>query len=277
MPKWEESVQTGTDNDWHGTEMYRDQSGNEMRIGQTPNGREIYIKHASGTHIHINDKGEIAMKAMGQSSEVYLKGKNIHVTGPMHFVCKDDVTFTAEKQLNFEGKSISLKSTGGNINLKADGGGNITMESANFTKSTKENTDDKTGGRYARTVGGDSNETVQGDRQVTAKNNTQTVNGDNTSMTGGEHSISAAGTLGLGAAEVGIASTGQTTINAVGGNLTLNTGATGTFEASGKLQQKGSSVSLAGATYIGQSDLGDTSGPKIETESGPAQKAYAKV
>lgn len=232
MPKWSESVQAGTDNDWHGSEMYRDQAGNELRMGMTPNGREIFIKHSSGTHIHINDKGEIAMKAMGQSSEVYLKGKNIEVTGPMHFVCKDDVTITSEKQLNFEGKSIALKATGGNIDMKADGGGNITMESENFIKSTTGNTDDKTGGRYARTVGGDSNETVNGDRQVAAKNNTQTVSGDNTTMTGGEHSISAGGTMGLGAAEMGIASTGQTTIKAVGGTMNLEASSTNTIKGS---------------------------------------------
>lgn len=276
MGNWNE-VEGKDKNDWHGTEMYRDQAGNEIRMGMTPNGREIFIKHAHGTHFHINDKGEVAIKATGQQSEIYLKGRNIEIAGAMNLICKGDITFTAEKMLNFEGKSISMKATGGNIDMKADGGGNITMESENFSKSTTGNTDDKTGGSYARTVGGDSNETVNGDRQVTAKNNTQTVSGDNTTMTGGEHSISAAGTMGLGAAEMGIASTGQTTINAVGGNLTLNTGAVGTFEASGKLQQKGAQVSVAGATYIGQDSLGATVGPKVSTVGGPADKAFAKV
>lgn len=207
MGNWNE-VEGKDKNDWHGTEMYRDQAGNEIRMGMTPNGREIFIKHAHGTHFHINDKGEVAIKATGQQSEIYLKGRNIEIAGAMNLICKGDITFTAEKMLNFEGKSISMKATGGNIDMKADGGGNITMESENFSKSTTGNTDDKTGGSYGRTVGGDSNETVNGDRQVTAKNNTQIVSGDNTTMTGGEHSISAAGTMGLGAAEMGIASTG---------------------------------------------------------------------
>lgn len=45
----------------------------------------------------------------------------------------------------------------------------------------------------------------------------------------------------------------------------------------GKVNVTAPTVSVAGATYIGQRDKGRTEGPVIITDGGPAERAYAKV
>lgn len=265
--------------EWHGTKLLaRSESGVEIRMGDTPGNREFFIKHPKGAYIHITDKGNVDFRSPGAHAEINMDNRTIRIMKDMTMEVDGNISLRAPKgELLLTGKSIGIKSTGGNIDINS--AKNITQETqGDWSTNAKGKTNHTTGDTHNHTVHGEATLTYNGGKKDSTKGDSITsVSGDSISMIGGEGSVSAGGTMGFGAAEIGIASTGQTTINAVGGNLTLNTGAVGTFEASGKLQQKGTQVSVAGYTYIGQETLGATVGPKVSTVSGPADKAFAKV
>jgi hypothetical protein len=218
--------------EWHGTKMYRTESGIEVRMGDTPKNREVWIKHPTGNYIHINDTGEVAFRAKGTHVEINMDDRTMLIKKDLTISVKGNITMRAEGEMNLEAKSISMKSTGGNIDIHS--AANITQEAdSNWSTSTKENVDHKNGARYAQTVGGETNLTYNANKQDTTKGDvTTTVKGDSTTMIGGEGSTSAGGTLGMGGSEIGIASTGQTTIKAAGGTMNIEAASTTTVKGS---------------------------------------------
>ena len=218
--------------EWHGTKMYRTESGIEVRMGDTPKNREVWIKHPTVNYIHINDTREVAFRAKGRHVEINMDDRTMLIKKDLTISVKGNITMRAEGEMNLEAKSISMKSTGGNIDIHS--AANITQEAdSNWSTSTKENVDHKNGARYAQTVGGETNLTYNANKQDTTKGDvTTTVKGDSTTMIGGEGSTSAGGTLGMGGSEIGIASTGQTTIKAAGGTMNIEAASTTTVKGS---------------------------------------------
>lgn len=264
--------------EWHGTKLLaRSESGVEIRMGDTPGNREFFIKHPKGAYIHITDKGNVDFRSPGAHAEINMDNRTIRIMKDMTMEVDGNISLRAPKgELLLTGKSIGIKSTGGNIDINS--AKNITQETqGDWSTNAKGKVNHTTGDKHNHTVHGEATLTYNGGKKdSTTGDSITSVSGDSVSMTGGEHSVQSAGTMGFGAKEVGIASTGQTSVNALG-NLTLKTSAVGTVEATGKLQQKGAQVSVAGDTYIGQESLGATEGPKVSTVSGPADKAFAKV
>jgi len=136
---------------------FTDEAGNEITMGKNPGGRFLKVRHASGTNIEINDKGEIAIKAVGSQSEITMDGaRNILV--------EKDLTITSRKgsiKLRAESgtvdidaqKTVSMMSRGADVKLKADKG-NLSMEGQNWSTSIKTFSSHWNGGDYKRTVGG---------------------------------------------------------------------------------------------------------------------------
>jgi len=211
---------TGYDKpEWHGTKILaRTESGIEIRAGDTPGNRELWIKHPAGSYLQINDTGEVAFRAKGTHMDINLDNRTIVVAKDFLISVKGNLTLRAEKELNLEGKSVSVKSTGGNIDMKS--AQNMTQEGKNWATAWNDRVDIKNGGDHAQTVGGKTNLTYNGDVQNSTKGTvTASVSGDKISMVGGEHSMSAGGSVGIGGSKVGIAATGTVKLNALGGAI----------------------------------------------------------
>lgn len=204
---------------------FTDEAGNEITMGKNPGGRFLKIRHASGTNIEINDKGEIAIKAVGSQSEITMDGaRNILV--------EKDLTITSRKgsiKLRAESgtvdidaqKTVSMMSRGADVKLKADKG-NLSMEGQNWSTSVAQYSSHLNGGDYVRTVGG--NQTVSATGKGSESNYTfadssfdstgkSNIKGKNIYMAASEG-------LGVGGKTVGVASSGNMTIK--GTRIDLN-------------------------------------------------------
>lgn len=102
------------------------------------------------------------------------------------------------------------------------------------------------------------------------------VTGDATIGVGGDVILNAMGNLRIGCNNLYIGARGSGEFN-ITGKLTVKAGSAD-IVSEGALNQQGSHVSLAGATYLGQGGLGGTSGGKVETETDvPSSSTFAKV
>lgn len=211
---------------------FTDEAGNEITMGKNPGGRFLKVRHASGTHIEINDKGEIAIKAVGSQSEITMDGaRNILVEKDLTITSRTgSIKLRAEKgTVDIDAqKTVSMLSRGADIKLKADKG-NLSMEGQNWSTSVAQYSSHLNGGDYVRLVGG--NQTVSAAGENSESNYTFTnssfdskgkakINGKNIYMAASEG-------LGVGGKTVGVASVknmsigGQTIGVTSTGNMTI--------------------------------------------------------
>jgi len=130
---------------------------------------------------------------------------------------------------------------------------------------------------YTLTIGENGDIKIEGHARVTVGAGAHVeIAGDATIAVGGNLTAKIMGNAKVGAKNVYIGATETIELNA-GTDLVLKAGGKISAQAEGQIQAKGSNISLAGNCYLGQDDLGGTSGPRVLTEGGPSPRTNAKV
>lgn len=130
---------------------------------------------------------------------------------------------------------------------------------------------------YTLTIGENGDIKIQGHARISVGAGSHIeIAGDATIAVGGNLTAKVMGNAKIGAKEVYVGSTGKMELNA-GSDLDIKAGGKISLQAEGQLQGIGTNVSLAGNCYLGQEELGGTTGPRVETEGGPSPRTYAKV
>ncbi len=237
MAKIDEIEQGGKKSEYTGNHVEVTESGHMIEYDNTPGDRRIHIYHASGTHMEIKDDGVRITKVEGKEQEFYNKGKDETVTGNFNLTINGDFIVKVTGTYKVEASAIEFVTTNGDLNMKSSGnmlrevGGDQRVQvNGKTSHRTSLDREEITGGKKRDTINKELTQTIGTDH-------TQIVSGDNTVVTGGEHSISAAGTMGLGATEIGVASTTNTTIFA-GGAMTFDATADATLKSLTKVETK---------------------------------------
>lgn len=235
MAKHSEQQPGGDKAKYLGNHVHTTEAGHMIEIDNSPGDRRIHIYHASGTFIEIKDDGARISKIVAKEQEYLEDGKDqkitgnfnltvdgdvlMHVTGLMRTEVKGDYELIVHGDYRVKSAGNHFQETGGDERVQVNG------------KTSHRSTGDRehiTGGNNVESVGGNSTTTTTGD----AVNMT---GGNGLMSTGGEQSIIAGGSMGVGAAKLGIASVTATAIKA---------GSTINMEASSTNTIKGSTIQL---------------------------------
>jgi hypothetical protein len=203
-----------------GNHVESTECGHMCEIDNSPGDRRIHIYHASGTFIEITDDGARISKVVAKDQEYSEAGKDQKITGTFNLTVDGDVFVHITGSMKQEVKGDYELVVHGDYRIKS--AGNHFQETGGDERvQVNGKTSHRSAGDREHITGGNSVETVGADRNVTTTgNNIDMTGGNSVAMTGGEHAISSGGTVGIGGAEVGIASTGEMNLRAVGGNLT---------------------------------------------------------
>ena len=276
MAKVDEIEQGGKKSEYTGNHVEVTESGHMIEYDNTPGDRRIHIYHASGTHMEIKDDGVRITKVEGKEQEFYNKGKDETVTGNFNLIINGDFIVKVTGTYKVEAAAFEMVTTSGDLNLKSAGnmlrevsGDERVQVNGKTSHRTSLDREEITGGKKLDTINKELTQTVGTD-------STQIVSGDNTVVTGGEHSISAAGTMGLGATEIGIASTTSATIFA-GGAMTFDATGVATLKSLVKVETKvvtsgvqvtAGKVRVTKVAHIGTNTLDS------DASSGPSPSTY---
>jgi hypothetical protein len=220
MATADEQTPGGGKSKYLGNHVYTTEAGHMIEVDNSPGDRRIHIFHASGTFIEIKDDGARISKVVAKDQEYLEAGKDQKITGTFNLSVDGDVFVHVTGSMKQEVKGNYELVVHGDYRIKS--AGNHFQETGGDERvQVNGKTSHRSTGDRDHITGGNSVETVGADRNVTTTgNNLDMTGGNSVSMTGGEHAISSGGTVGIGGAEVGIASTGEMNLRAVGGNLT---------------------------------------------------------
>lgn len=269
MAKIDEIEQGGKKSEYTGNHVEVTESGHMIEYDNTPGDRRIHIYHASGTHMEIKDDGVRISKIEGKEQQFFNKGKDETVTGNFNLIINGDFLVKVTGTYKVEAAAFEMVTTSGDLNLKS--AGNMLREvSGDERVQVNGKTSHRSSGDREEITGGKKLDTINKDlTQTVGTDSTQIVSGDNTVVTGGEHSISAAGTMGLGATEIGIASTTSATIFA-GGAMTFDATGDATLKSLTKVETKvvtsgvqvtAGKVRVTKAAHVGVATLNTDAGP----------------
>lgn len=216
MTKWDEKDPGGKKTEYLGNHTVTTEAGHMIEVDNTPGDRRLKIYHAKGTVIEIQDDGAMITTVKGKAQYLYDKDREERVSGAFKITVDGDVTMRVTGNMrhkidgdyNLDCKNMYVK-VGGLESREVIGEQRVQVNG----KQTHRVSGDRetiTGGNHVETTGGDSKNTTTGENVVV-------TGGNGLIMTGGEQTISAGGTVGIGGAAVGIASTGTTSLLAMGG------------------------------------------------------------
>lgn len=123
---------------------YKSESGHIKEVDDTPGNERLFDFHKSGTYQEINKDGRRVVKVVGDNFNVivhndyvYVEGsQSVYAKGNINITCLNDVSISAggrleinaNEDIRIKGKSISLESSSGNVNIYSSSGMNITSE-----------------------------------------------------------------------------------------------------------------------------------------------------
>ena len=216
MTKWDEKDPGGKKTEYLGNHTVTTEAGHMIEVDNTPGDRRLKIYHAKGTVIEIQDDGAMITTVKGKAQYLYDKDREERVSGAFKITVDGDVTMRVTGNMrqkvdgdyNLDCKNLYVK-VGGLESREVIGEQRVQVNGKQ-THRVSADRETITGGNHVETTGGDSKNTTTGE-------NVMVTGGNGLIMTGGEQTISAGGTVGIGGAAVGIASTGTTSLLAMGG------------------------------------------------------------
>lgn len=91
--------------------------GHVIEIDDTPNFERLHAFHRSGTYVEINQNGDRVDKVVGESFEIDLKNKTLHIQKNMNVVVKGNYSLKVDGVLSLDGKQVIIKSSDGILSL----------------------------------------------------------------------------------------------------------------------------------------------------------------
>jgi hypothetical protein len=214
-----------------GNHVYTTEAGHMIEVDNSPGDRRIHIYHASGTFIEIKDDGARVSKIVQKDQEYNENGKDQKITGNFNLTIDGDVITHVTGNIKTEVKGDYELVVHGDYRIKS--AGNHFQETGGDERvQVNGKTSHRSTGDREHITGGNSVESIGADRTVTTTGNSVKMTGGNgLTSTGGEQSIIAGGSMGVGAARLGIASVTATAIRA-GSTINMEATSTNTIKGS---------------------------------------------
>jgi hypothetical protein len=216
MAKWNEKDPGGDKTEYLGNHTITCESGHMIEIDNTPGDRRVKIYHAKGTVLEIHDDGAMITTVKGKAQNFFNNSCEQKITGEFTLIIDGNVDLRVTGNMrhkidgdyNLDCKNLYVKVAG--LESREVIGEQRVQVNGKQTHRVSSDRETITGGNHVETTGGDSKNTTTGE-------NVQITGGNGLIMTGGEQTVSAGGSVGIGGSAVGIASTGTTSLVAMGG------------------------------------------------------------
>jgi len=216
MAKWDEKAPGGKKTEYLGNHTITTEAGHMVEIDNTPGDRRVKIYHAKGTVIEVHDDGAMITTVKGLTQNFHDKGLEERVKGDFKIIVDGNVDMRVTGNMrhkidgdyNLDCKNLYVKV--GGLESREVVGEQRVQVNGKQTHRVSGDRETITGGGHVESVGADAKATVTGE-------NTAITGGNSLIMTGGEQTISSGGSMGIGGSAVGIASTGTTSVVAMGG------------------------------------------------------------
>lgn len=142
---WSEPLpRNGKDPIYPKNHVTQTESGHAIEIDDTTDNERIHVYHKTGTFFEIQNTGDRVTKIVGEDYEIFMKGKNVSISGDCNVTVNGDARLLVKGNMNAEiSKDANLSIKG---NLIADVSKNATLSvSGSMTHKVEGNYDIKCG------------------------------------------------------------------------------------------------------------------------------------